>query len=152
MVQPDRSPLPIPLQAALVLRPGELLVRIMRATSLGDPRKKGKDGDDDLSTSGLLIITNQRLTLAVPVGLMTKHWSVHQTIELATVKGTEVKAGFRKDYLCVYHTGYGMTYTDAYKDFYEIDLASLKGTAPLQLGFAQQMINEALARSNISRR
>jgi hypothetical protein len=136
----------------MVMRPGELLVSIMKTTSLGDPKRKGSDEDDDMSTSGLLIITSQRLALAVLVGLLSKRWSVHQTIELSTVRGTEVKRGFRKNYLCVYHMNYGATYTDAYKDFYDIDPATLKGGSPLQLDFAQQMIDQALAHGRLGRR
>jgi hypothetical protein len=119
----------------------------MNATYIGDPRNQGGGEDDtDMSFSGVLIITDQRLSLAVLVGLMTKRWSVHKTVELSNVKGTEIRYGFRKNYLGIYTTSYRVTYTEAWKEFYETDLNTLKRGRPIDLAFAQQVINDALAR------
>jgi len=119
----------------------------MNATYIGDPRNQGGGEDDtDMSFSGVLIITDQRLSLAVLVGLMTKRWSVHKTVELSNVKGTEIRYGFRKNYLGINTTSYRVTYTEAWKEFYETDLNTLKRGRPVDLAFAQQVINDALAR------
>gem|GEM_PF-6782053 len=81
------SPLPAPLQSAIILRPGELLLRLMYVTYIGDPRSQGGCEDNmDMSYSGVLIVTDQSLSLAVLTGLMNKRWSVHKNIELANVK------------------------------------------------------------------
>jgi hypothetical protein len=142
-----RSPLPAPLQSAFIFRPGETLLRLLNATYIGDPRsQRGGEDDNDMSFSGVLIITDQRLSLAVLVGLMNKRWSVHKSIELSNVKGTEVRSGFRKNYLCIYTTSNRVTYTEAWKEFYETDQGTLKRGRPVDLAFAQQIINGALAR------
>jgi len=102
--------------------------------------------DIEMPFEGVLIITDQRLSLAVLVGLMNKRWSVHKSIELASVIGTEVRAGYRKNYLGVCVTSNRVTYTEAWMEFFETDLNTLKRGMPVDLTFAQQVINDALAR------
>jgi hypothetical protein len=141
------SPLPVPLQTAFILRPGEVLLRLMNATFIGDPRNlSGGEDNNDMSFSGVLIITDQRLSLAVLMGLMNKRWILHKNIELSNVKGTEVHSWFRKNYLCIYTISNSVTYTESWNEFYETDLNTLKRGRSLDLAFAQQAISDALAR------
>jgi hypothetical protein len=119
----------------------------MNATYIGDSRRQLGSEDIDMPFEGVLIITDQRLSLAVLVGLMSKRWSVHKSIELSNVKGTEVRAGYRKNYLGVYMTSNRVTYTEAWMEFFETDLNTLKRGRAIDLSFAQQVINDAMRRN-----
>jgi hypothetical protein len=130
-----------------VFRPGEVLLRLMNATYIGDSHRQMGSEDIDIPFEGVLIVTDQRLTLAILVGLVSKRWSVHKSIELASVKGTEVRSGYRKNYLGVYMSGDRVSYTEAWMEFFETDLNTLKRGRAIDLSFAQQVINDAIGRN-----
>lgn len=119
----------------------------MNVTYIGDSRRQLGSEDIEMPFEGVLIITDQRLSLAMLVGLMSKRWSVHKSIELSNVQGTEVRAGYRKNYLGVYMTSNRVTYTEAWMEFFETDLNTLKRGRPVDLAFAQQVINDAIRRN-----
>ncbi|MCU0861103.1 MAG: hypothetical protein MUE65_02155 [Methanomassiliicoccales archaeon] len=141
---PSMSPLPGNLGQAVRLNPGESIVTIYRARSLGDPRKKDEDGGYN-SMDGVLLLTDQRLVFIEETGILQKKMIMTESIDLGSINLVDV-SGFMSKIVTVHHVRYNLNYITGFDNFRELDMATMKGGRPVDLYQAHRVVSEATAR------